>query len=74
MGEGGILINIETIEGNAKVSKLNNYNGQIPEYFTPVLARNEQEAMTIFIKDLRNKFNSMTDEEIENEFGLLVYK
>lgn len=46
----------------------------MPDYFISIHARNEHEARSLIIKELREKFSTMTDQEIENEFGLLVLK
>jgi hypothetical protein len=57
---------------------INKYTGMIPDHFLEndemVLASSEKEAEIIMIQNLRKKLMSMTDKELVEYLGLLIFE
>jgi len=57
------------------IEKVQKYEGMIPDYYLPqTIARNEEEAAQLMIQHLRKMFQTMSDSEIINEMGIVVWE
>lgn len=64
---------IQKVE-NTVAHDLHKYEGLIPDTSFEVSATSEAEAIVLIIDQIRNKFNTMSNNQLEEEFGIIAWR